>query len=110
MTDPSWREYANSLYEAYHRLVIRPGSSRLDLTIAERIMEGLAASLARAGWPDEEGVAEDTLGLLYRFVMLTYRLPDGMRAAVDEFLGRNPRPRLHRQTRERWRGALATLA
>ncbi|WP_101836034.1 hypothetical protein [Frankia canadensis] len=106
-----WIDYHNALIADYRELISRYERDTRRLTVAALVMNGLAASLDRAGWPDDDRAVDDTLRLLARMAQRVRWIPPGLRATLAVYLSAAPKVRLRRSEAEQWmRDMLALYA
>jgi hypothetical protein len=109
MTALYWTEYRASFQLAYQDLSRTHGIGVTGLPILGRVMDGLAGSLDRDGWPDDPSRANATLVLLAWLVDgaggARY-VSDGLWETVAGYLDATPRSGLYRETTQRWRELL----
>jgi len=106
MTALYWREYRGSFQLAYKDLSWTHGIGVVGLPILVRVMDGLAGSLDRDGWPDDPEQANGTLVLLAWLVDGeggARCVSDGLRETVTRYLNETPKSSLYRATADRWR-------
>lgn len=107
MLSPDRIGYRTDLVAGYLELISRYATDTRRLMIAASVMNGLATSLDRGGWPDDAAAVDDTLKLLARLAEAPHWISPGLRTTLIVYLSTTPRLRRRSDAEQRWRDLLA---
>ncbi|MCM3883821.1 hypothetical protein, partial [Frankia sp. R82] len=103
MTSNYRSAYGSALFEDFDLMVERYTPDLRTVEAAGRVLDGLAASLDRTGWPTRPDAQEEILDLLAMMVVRVHRVPSGLRDTIGRYLNvRTGQGRRLRRTHETW--------